>query len=410
MSNEPMTAYQKKVVAILAFLQFTVMVDFMILSPLGALLLGELHIDTRQFGLTVSAYALSAAVSSFASASIADKLDRRTLLLVVYTGFLVGTVLCGVASSYLFLLCARVVTGVFGGVIASISMAIVADVFPLAMRGRAMGTMMTAFGAAQVAGVPAGLALSSAWGWHAPFLVIAAIGAAVGVAIASSLGPLDAHLRTGAPKPNPLAHLARTLVRPAHLLVFGTTMLLASGFMMMPFLSAFFVNNLRIELARLPFVFVATGATTLVVGPLVGKLTDRVGKLAVFAAGSVLACLPLLLWTRMSGPTALGVVVATNAFMLAANTARAIPAGALGSAVPAPLDRGAFMSINSSIQQASGGLAALVGGSLVVTQADGALAHFDTLCFVAMGATLAGLLPMWLIDRLVRRAARTPRA
>src|SRR5262245_61791248 len=163
------TPYQKFVIAILAFLQFTIILDFMIVSPLGALLLPQLHITTRQFGLVVSVYALSAGVAGLLAAGFADKFDRKRLLLFFYAGFLLGTLLCGVAGNYTFLLVARIVTGVFGGVIGSIVMAIIADLFPFEVRGRVMGTVQTAFAASQVLGLPLGVFLSNHWGWHAPF-------------------------------------------------------------------------------------------------------------------------------------------------------------------------------------------------------------------------------------------------
>lgn len=403
--SEPMTTYQKTVVALLAFLQFTVILDFIILSPLGALLLGELDIDTRQFGLVVSAYAFSGGVSGFAAAGFADRFDRKKLLLFFYTGWLAGTALCGVATSYEFLLGARIVTGMFGGVIGSISMAIIADLFPLSMRGRVMGAVQTSFSAAQIAGLPAGLALSNWWGWHAPFLVIAGVGAAVGVAIAFVLRPIDAHLR-GPGKQNGFVHMLRTATRPAYLRVFATTILLASSFMLMPLLSAFLVHNLHIEFEHLPLVYMCTGAFTFFVGPLAGKLADSVGKFAVFTCGSLLSAVFFIMWANLSGPTSLWVVVVLNACMYAAITSRMIAAGALTSAVPAMPDRGAFMSLNLSLQQVSGGVASAVGGWIVVVQADGSLAHFDTLCYVVVGAIGVALFPMWRIDRRVKAQLR----
>ena len=146
--------YQRFVVAVLAFLQFTIILDFMMMGPLGALLLRDLHITTTQFGFAVSVYAWSAGVSGLLAAGFADKFDRKKLLLFFYCGFLAGTLLCGLARSYGLLLFARIVTGVFGGVVASITMAIIADLFPLAVRGRVMGTVQTAFAASQVLGLP----------------------------------------------------------------------------------------------------------------------------------------------------------------------------------------------------------------------------------------------------------------
>src|SRR3984885_13334221 len=187
-----LTPYQKFVVAVLAFLQFTIILDFMILSPLGATLLQELHVATSQFSLVVSVYAFSAGASGLLTAGFADKFDRKKLLLFFYCGFILGTALCGIAPNYPWLLAARIVTGLFGGVIGSISMAITADLFPLEMRGRVMGVVQTAFAASQVLGLPIGLLLSNRWGWHAPFLMIAGIGAAVGVVIAVGLKTIDA--------------------------------------------------------------------------------------------------------------------------------------------------------------------------------------------------------------------------
>src|SRR5580704_8473922 len=212
---EKFTRYQIAVVAILAFLQFTVVLDFMILSPLGALLMQELHVGPARFGLVVSAYAFSAGVSGLLTAGFADRFDRKKLLLFFYSGFVVGTALCGFAPTYALLLCARTVTGLFGGVIGSISMAIVADLFPYAARGRVMGFVMTAFSASQILGIPLGLYLSNAWGWHAPFLMIAAVSCAVGAVIFAVLRPVDAHLKIR-PDRNPIHHLVATVRKPRH--------------------------------------------------------------------------------------------------------------------------------------------------------------------------------------------------
>ena len=174
-----LTGYQKFIIAVLAFLQFTIILDFLVLSPLGAVLLPQLHVAASQFGLLVSVYAFSASFSGLLTAGFADKFDRKKLLLFFYSGFILGTVLCGVAQSYHFLLAARIITGLFAGVIGSTGMAIATDLFPLEQRGRVMGVVQTALAASQVLGLPVGLYLSNKWNWHAPFLMIAGIGAAV---------------------------------------------------------------------------------------------------------------------------------------------------------------------------------------------------------------------------------------
>ena len=177
------TSYQKFVVAVLAFLQFTIVLDFMVLSPLGAILMPVLAITPKQFGLVVSVYAIAAAVSGVLAAGFADRYDRKKFLLFFYGGFLLGTVCCGLAPTYPLLLAARVVTGLFGGVVGAASYAVAADLFPLALRGRVMGLIMSAFGASQVLGLPIGIYLATHLGWHAPFLMIAGVCTVVGMAI-----------------------------------------------------------------------------------------------------------------------------------------------------------------------------------------------------------------------------------
>ena len=398
------TRYQKFVVAVLAFLQFTIILDFMIISPLGALLLRDLNITTRQFGLVVSAYAFSAGASGLLAAGFADKFDRKRLLLFFYAGFMLGTLLCGVASSYAFLLGARIVTGVFGGVVGSISMAIIADLFPLAVRGRVMGTIQTSFAASQVMGLPLGVFLSNHWGWHAPFIMIFVVGAPVGLLIAARMQPIVEHLKAPSTR-DPVQHLVATVSKGRYVRTFLATMMLATGgFMLMPFGSAFTVNNLGIPLDKLPWIYMATGAVTLVAGPLLGKLADTIGKYKVFVIGSVLGAAIVAVYCNL-GRTSLAMVIAINAVLFVAITCRMITASALISAVPDLPDRGAFMAVNTSLQQFSGGLASSVAGLIVVQAPDGRLQRYDLLGWVVVAAMMLMVALMYPISRAVMRKA-----
>src|SRR3984957_5195989 len=253
------SSYQTFVVVVLAFLQFTIVLDFMLLAPLGALVIPQLKITTSQFGMVVSAYALSAGVSGLLAAGFADRYDRKKLLMFFYVGFLIGTLLCGLASSYRLLLLARMVTGVFAGGVGSAAFAIVTDLFPFQMRGRVMGVLQTAFAASSVLGIPFGLFLSNRWGWNAPFFLVAATCALVGVVIHAGLRPVIAHLQLH-PDRSPMHHLLHTLAQPRYLRGFATTGLLSvGGFMLMPFMSAFTVYNIGIPLTRLPLLYFITG-------------------------------------------------------------------------------------------------------------------------------------------------------
>lgn len=395
------TPYQTFVVAVLAFLQFTVVLDFMILSPLGAMLLQELHITTKQFGAVVSAYAFSASAAGIMAAGFADKFDRKKLLLFFYSGFVLGTLFCGIAPSYGFLFAARMVTGLFGGVIGSISFAIIADLFPFEARGRVMGFVMTAFSASQVLGIPLGLYLSNHWGWHAPFLMIVAVSSAVGVLIAIRLKPINEHLKVPSDR-NALRHLLKTLADPRYFWAFAATMLLAvGGFMLMPFGSTFSVENLGIPLAKLPMIYVATGVASFIAGPLIGRASDAIGKYPMFCIGSGVG-MALVIYYCGLGRTPLGIVIALNIILFVAITARMVSAQALSSAVPDAGDRGAFMSINSSLQQLAGGVASSAAGFIVVQTAQGPLAHYEELGYVVAGAMLITVILMFKVNRMVR--------
>jgi predicted MFS family arabinose efflux permease len=397
------SSYQKLVVAILAFLQFTVILDFMILSPLGAQIMPGLHISPVQFGLLVSTYAFSAGASGILTAGFADRFDRKKLLLIFYVGFLAGTLLCGLAASYHALLAARLITGLFAGVVGSVSFAIITDVFALRMRGRVMGIIQTSFAAAQVLGIPIGLLLSNKWRWNAPFLMIVAVGAAVGFVIQTRMRPVDEHLLHH-PDRSPLHHLIQTVSNRSYLQGFATTTLLSvGGFMLMPFMSAFTVHNVGVPLAKLPLVYVIVGLFAVVAGPLIGRASDRFGKFNVFSFGCAVTIAMVIIYTHL-GISPLWVLISVLVILQVGIFSRMISASALMSALPAPADRGAYMSISSSIQQMAGGLAAVVSGMIVIEGADGVLIHFDRVGYVLVGTTLLTLCMMYFINRKIGAA------
>ncbi len=396
----PFTGYQKLVVAILAFLQFTIILDFMVLSPLGALVMPALKIGPQQFGMVVSAYAFSAGASGILAAGYADRFDRKRLLLFFYVGFVLGTALCGLAQNFEMLLFARIVTGIFGGVIGSIVLAVTTDLFALEMRGRVMGVIQTAFAASQILGLPLALYLSTLWDWHAPFVLIVVVSAAVGILIAFYMRPVDMHLGQKQER-GPFAHLRATVTEPRHLLAFCTVALLATGgYMLMPFGSAFTVNNLKIDLEHLPTIYLVTGLFTILIGPLVGRASDRFGKFNVFLAGIVVSIATVLFYTNL-GPTPLFEVVVINVVLFVGIFSRMIPAQALMTAIPEPSKRGAFNAVSASLQQVSGGVAAVIAGSLVAEGADGRLEHFPRLGYVVVGASLITLFFMYKIHRAI---------
>jgi predicted MFS family arabinose efflux permease len=405
------TRYQVFVIAMLSFIQFTVILDFMVIAPLGAMLMSILTISPAQFGWVVSAYAFSAGVSGLVAAGFADRYDRKKFLLFFYVGFLLGTLLCGIAPDYQFLLVARIVTGLFGGVIASVSLAIVTDLFPYEKRSRVMGFVQMSFAVSQVAGIPLGIYLSYNLGWHAPFQLILVIGIVAGIVIAKGMKPVDRHI---ALEPHsqrkPLAHLARTLSHVHYRKAFATTALLTlGGFLMMPFSSAFLVNNIAVSQAQLPLVFLFTGISSIVVMPVVGKVSDSFGKFRMFAIGTFLASIMVLIFTHLS-VTPLWEVVMVNIILFAGIMSRMIPATALMTAVPDLVDRGAFMSVNSSLQQVSGGVASIVAGAIIVQHAaNGPLEHYDMLGYACVASMFVCIGLLYGIHRHVEHKLHSAR-
>lgn len=408
MSKPPVfTRYQVFLIAVLAFIQFTVILDFMVMAPLGAILMPVLRITPEQFSHVVSAYAFAAGASGLLAAGFADKYDRKKLLLFFYVGFLLGTLFCGLAPNYGFLLAARIFTGIFGGVIGAVGMAIVTDCFPMEKRGRVMGFTQMAFAVSQVLGIPVGLYLAHHWDWHSPFLSIVAVGIVAGLIIARWMRPVAEHLHLHVDT-NPAQHLWRTFTEPRYRLAFfGVILLATGGFMMMPFSTAFQVNNLGIPEAKLPTVFMIVGACSFITLPLVGRMSDRIGRLRTFTIGSLIAMAVVVYYGNL-GTTPLWQVIVLSAVMFVGIASRMVSSSALMTAVPDLRDRGAFMSIISSIQQISGGFAALVAGFIVVQPGGtGPLQHFDTLSYVCAGSMLLCVWLIALVDRQVDKRRMT---
>ena len=388
----------------LAFLQFAVILDFMLMSPLGAVMMPSLAIGPKQFGLVVSGYAFSAGLSGLLTAGFADRFDRKKLLLFFYTGFIAGTVWCGLAQSFETLLAARIVTGLFGGVIGSVVLAIATDLFAPQLRGRVMGLIQTAFAASQVLGIPIGLYLSNRWNWHVPFLAMAVLGVVGGLVVAWKMQPVAAHLAVPQ-EHSPWMHLYHTVTEPRYLIAFITTALLTTGgFMLMPFSSAFIVGNLGIDLQHLPTVYLITGGCTIFFGPMVGKATDKFGKFRVFTFGTAMSIVIVLIYTHL-GPVSLPTLIVVNALMFVGIFSRMISYQALVSSVPAMTQRGSFNAISASIQQLSGGIASVVAGHIVTIGADGKLVHFDTIGYVVVATSLVALTMVWRLNRSIAQAS-----
>ena len=396
--------YQSALVALLALVQFTIILDFTIMSPLGAIIMPSLGISATQFGVAVSAYAFSAGISGIFAAGFADRFDRKRLLLFFYVGFTLGTVLCALAPNYHVLMAGRIVSGLFGGVMGSVVLAIVTDLFALHLRGRVMGFVQTAFAASQVLGIPAGLFLSNHWNWHVSFGALVALSIATMISVMLLMRPVNAHLALKQDR-NAFAHLIATVGQPHYTLAFMVTTLLATGgYMLMPFGSAYTVNNLGIDIVHLPTVYLVSGLFSIVIGPLVGRASDSFGKFPTFAFGTALSIIMVLIYTHL-GHVSLTTVITVNVLMFAGIFSRMIPSQALISAIPEPSQRGSFSAVSASLQQLSGGFGSVLAAAIIAQNADGTLRHFDMLGYIVVATSILSLIAMYFIQKSVAAQA-----
>ncbi|MBU3738687.1 MAG: MFS transporter [Rhodoferax sp.] len=389
----------------LAGIQFTNIVDFMIMMPLGPQFTALFGIRDAEFGLLVSAYTLAAGGSGLLAATYLDRFDRRHLLLVLYTLFGLATLACGLAGSYGSLMAARILAGVFGGVLSALVQTIVADLVPFDRRGRAMSIVMTSFSVATVAGVPTGLFLASHFSWHVPFFAIAALVGLLGVLAAITVPTLSAHLQTGR-STSVLRSIAQALADSNHRRAFAfSALLMAAGFTVIPFITIYLQTNAGWRADQVSYLYLFGGVASLLVARSVGILTDRYGKVRLFRITALAVTVPIMLTTLTEGwPMAVVLCVSTSFF--ACMSARMIPGMAIIASAADPALRGTFMAINASVQSAAMGVAAFIGGSLIGRDAAQSVQGYWK---AGLLGVLASLATVWLAGRIaLNRGATAP--
>ena len=389
--------------AVLTAVQFCHILDFVIIMPLGPQLMRSLNIGAHQFGQLVSAYTFSAAVAGLLAAAVLDRWDRKIALLGLLAAFGTGTLLCGLATTYPSLLAARAAAGASGGVLAAVVLAIVADQIPVERRGRAMGVVMSGFSVASVLGLPAGIVLASQSGWQLPFLVLAGVTAAVVVLGAWALPSMRGHVAPADVKRRaPWHELWQVARHPVHLSAFAFTVaLMLANFSVVPFLSPSLVQNVGMTEAQLGWVYLAGGVATAFTSPWFGRQADRHGAGRVFAVSALISVVPVIAVTmlpRMSVPPVLAI---TTVFMVLTG-GRWVSALALTTNAVEARTRGAFMSLNSSVQQAGAGIASLAAGYLVADGPGGRLVGYPRVGLLAAASVVVAI----LLARRLGAAAR----
>ncbi len=374
----------------LAGIQFTHILDFMIMMPLGPQFTKIFSITDAQFGMLVSAYTLAAGVSGLLAATYLDKFDRKKLLLTLYVLFGLATLACGLAPTYYTLMVARVLAGIFGGVLSALSQTIVADVIPFERRGRAMGIVMTSFSVSTVAGVPLGLFLAAHFSWHAPFFGIAALVGLLAAGAYITLPPLVDHLKV-ANKPSAWSGIKQVLADANHLKAFAFSgLLMFAGFTVIPFITIYLQTNVGWRTEQVPYVYLCGGLVTLVTARIIGVLTDRKGKVFMFSLMAVLVIIPMVATTLTEGLPMWAVLLVSTAFF-ACMSGRMIPGMAIITSAANPKLRGTFMALNSAVQSASMGVAAFAGGLIISRDAQNLVQNYWVAALVGACASVAAI-------------------
>ena len=375
----------------LASIQFTSVLDFMIMMPLGPHLTALFGISAGEFGFLVSAYTFAAGLSGLLAATYIDRFGRKRMMLTLYPLFGAAALACSFAPTFAWLLVARVASGFFGGVLMALSQTIVAEVIPFERRGRAMGVVMTSFSVATVAGVPLGLFLASHFNWHAPFLAIALMVSVCAFGAVKTLPSLKGHLAShtsGDSAPSLLSNLRWVLVDPNHLRAYAmSSSMVFAGFVVIPYITLYLQGNAGFKPEQVPYVYLTGGICTLISARFIGHWSDRAGKAYAFRRLALLMPLPLLAMT-LSAELPMAGVLLVSSMLFVVMSGRMIPGMALIGASADPRRRGSFMTLNSAVQSLAMGLAALVGGQILGRDGNGHLTHYWMAAILGGGASL----------------------
>lgn len=387
-------------VLLIVLMLFTIVVDYMLLSALSAILLPALELDTKEFGMIVSAYGLSAAVSSFLSVGFADRFDRKRYLLFFYFGFLAGIICCALAPSFETLFAARIIAGLFGGVVGSTCLTIVADLFKPGQRGRIMGFVQMSYAAGQVGGLPLAMYAAITFTWQAPYWAITVLGLLLGFSLFFYMQPLRQHLQKMKPE-MPWRKMLHVVDNKDHWNVFLNNSFLVGGdALILTFDAAYMANNLSLSMEKVPLIYLVTGGVSLLFGPLLGRLSDKIGKLRVFTFGTILSVFSVALYANLEEASFLLIII-MHALLFIGINARMISSTSLGMAVPKVHERGAFMAFDTSIQQLAGSLAAILAGFVIYTADDGSLDRYPLLSILVILLMVSSIFLMSRIDKFV---------
>jgi len=402
-----MSKKERTIIYLLAALNFTHMLDFMIMMPLSNYLMPDLQISPHKFTLLVGAYALSAFVSGILLSFVVDRFDRKKVLVWVYIGFLAGTLACGLAPSYWLLMTSRIVAGFFGGIIGGQVFSIISDLFTYERRGMAVGAVMSAFAVASIVGVPISLYITNLfhYNWHLPFLLIGGIAVLLVPLIIRILPPLTAHIDHGKEKSSRFDALLKVFQNPRQGKALLFTLLMMIGhFLIIPFINPYLEFNKGYTKQQIPMIYLVGGVMSFLSAIFLGRVSDKFGKLRIFSISVIFSCLMVICITHI--PIVIfSMILLFFSLLFIFATGRSVTAQAMITNVVEKEQQGSFMVLNSSMQQAGTFTASLVSGFIVVESKSGKLLHYEWVGYLSVVVLLACLgLALMIFKNMDRRA------
>jgi predicted MFS family arabinose efflux permease len=386
------SAKEKRLLWSLACVQFCLVADFMVLSPMGPVLMRDFKVGPKELGWLITAYTFSAAIAGLVGSLFVDRFDRRVYLLTLLVLFGVGEIACALAPGYDALFICRLYCGACAGLAGAVLQTIAADVIAPERRGAAIGTVMTGFSLASVAGVPIGLFFASYFGWHAPFIFLTLCVVLVWVACRINIPSMSAHVSVHREAKGGLFRpLIEVVKNPNHIKAYGlVALLLFSSFMVIPFISVYAVANIHIPEKQLSLIYLMGGAATFFTSRYVGKLTDQLGARKMFQIMSVVAIASVLITTHLV-PVPIWVVLLSSTLFFIVVPARMIPSMTMINAMAVPHMRGTFMSLLGAVQSTVQGLAALLATLIISRSSTGELQHYHWVGYCSVAFIIASL-------------------
>lgn len=387
-------------VTLLALVNFTHILDFMILMPLGNILMPKWHLNSSQFSLIVSSYSLAAFISSFIAIFFADRFDRKKILLIAYVGFLIGTFSCVFAFDNNSMILVRTITGVFGGLISAQVLSVISDVIPYKRRGKAMGLLMGGFALASVVGVPFGLYIATMFKWYAPFLIVAGFGTLLIPFLLKFIPNVNNHLESKAKFKDTIQNFINIFSDRMQITALLFSFVLIVGhFIIIPLISPYLVYNVGVSENEIPFIYLFGGVSSLITAQIVGELADKYGKRQVFVIAAIVSMVLVFIVTNMPRISVFWVVLLFSLWF-SSITGRSVPGQAMTTETVSLETRGSFMNLNSCIQSLGIGLGGLISSWITYSDEKFSIHNYDYLGYISNAMIMICILLVFILDKL----------